>query len=295
LIVLLAGMATSLGAAAQWPAAGQLPAAGSALIAARNVRTQGCGAHPGISVVLRDSGALDAAALRWSRGGSLQSAVEQSGYREEQSAALHISGDAAALQQALASRYCAQLTDGRYIDLGSAQRSRDTWIIIAVPFASPVQADANEITSELLQQINRARARSRRCGDKTFPPAAPLQPNAQLRAAAEAHAQDMLNGNFFAHEGYNGSTPAQRVAATGYHYQIVGENIAFGPQSAAEAAAGWLASPEHCENIMDPRFSDSGIAYAANRSGTPRIYWVQVFASHPPRADPERASPAAIR
>jgi uncharacterized protein YkwD len=30
---------------------------------------------------------------------------------------------------------------------------------------------------------------------------------------------------------------------------------------------------------MDPRFSETGIAYAANSSGTPRIYWAQEFAA----------------
>jgi uncharacterized protein YkwD len=89
----------------------------------------------------------------------------------------------------------------------------------------------------------------------------------------------MLEHDYFAHQGYDGSTPAQRVAATGYRYQLVGENIAEGPQSAADAAAGWLASQEHCENIMDARFSESGVAYASNSSGAPRVYWVQEFAA----------------
>jgi len=89
----------------------------------------------------------------------------------------------------------------------------------------------------------------------------------------------MLSHNYFAHEGYDASTPAQRVAATGYRYQLIGENIASGPQSAAEAVAGWLTSPGHCENIMDARFTESGVAYAANSSGTPRVYWVQEFAA----------------
>ena len=89
----------------------------------------------------------------------------------------------------------------------------------------------------------------------------------------------MVSHDYFAHEGHDGSTPAQRVAATGYRYRLVGENLASGPQSAAQAVAGWLASPGHCENIMDARFSESGVAYAANSSGAPRVYWVQEFAA----------------
>jgi len=65
----------------------------------------------------------------------------------------------------------------------------------------------------------------------------------------------------------------------GYNYRIVGENIAFGPESVAEAVSGWLASPEHCLNIMDARFTETGFAYAANDRGAPRIYWVEDFGS----------------
>jgi uncharacterized protein YkwD len=262
-------------------AAGAAGAAGAStvLAAARNLRIQGCAGHPGIRVALRDSGVLDSAALQWSRGADLKTAVGQSGYREEQSAALHISGDASLLQQALQSRLCVQLTDRDFTDLGSVQRGHDTWIVIAAPFVPPAVADADEIAADLLLRINRARAQPRRCGSKAFPAAPPLQPSALLRRAAEAHTQDMLLHNYFAHEGYDGSTPAQRVAATGYRYQLIGENIAEGPQSAAEAAAGWLASPGHCENIMDARFTESGVAYGANNSGTPRVYWVQEFAA----------------
>src|SRR5580658_4713783 len=256
--------------------AGAAGGVGTVLTAARTLRLQGCNGHPGIRVALRDSGALDWAALRWSRGADLKGAVGQSGYREEQSAALHISGDASLLQQALGSRLCAQLTDRNFTDLGSVQRGHDTWIVIAAP---PAAANADEIAADLLLRVNRARAQPRRCGSKDFPAAPPLQPSALLRRAAEAHTQDMVSHDYFAHEGYDGSTPAQRVAATGYHYRLVGENLASGPQSAAEAVAGWLTSPGHCENIMDARFSESGVAYAANNSGTPRVYWVQEFAT----------------
>jgi uncharacterized protein YkwD len=277
-IILMVAL-TGVACAALRPTAGQGSAAGTALAAARSLRSQGCAGHLGIRAALRDSGALNAAAVQWSRGVNLKIAVEQSGYREQQSAALHVSGDTAAMQQALRNKLCAELTDRSFGDLGSTQRGQDTWIIIAAPFAPPARTDADEICSELLQRINRARAQPRRCGNKAFSPAAPLQPSALLRRAAEAHAQDMVSHNYFAHEGNDGSTPAQRITAAGYRYQIVGENIASGPQSAAETAEGWLASPAHCENIMDPRFSESGIAYAANGSGTPHIYWVQVFAA----------------
>jgi uncharacterized protein YkwD len=270
LLVLLSAASSALTAA---------PIPGSALTAARALRLQGCEGHAGIRVALRGSAALDAAALQWSRMSDLKAVIERSGYRAEQSAALHVSGGPGATQQALSSKLCPELTDRGFVDLGSAQRGQDTWIIIAAPFAPPARSDAVAVAAELLQRINLARARPRRCGNKSFAPAPPLQSNSLLRSAAEAHAQDMVSHDYFAHQGHDGSTPAQRVSATGYRYQLIGENIAAGPETAAQAADGWLASPAHCENIMEPRFTESGVGYAANTSGTPQIYWVQEFAA----------------
>ena len=69
------------------------------------------------------------------------------------------------------------------------------------------------------------------------------------------------------------------MRASGYRETLVGENIAYGPKSADEVVRGWLDSPGHCENIMDVRFSEVGIAYAAGSGSKPGLYWVQVFAA----------------
>lgn len=207
----------------------------------------------------------------------MNTAIAHSGYRDQELASIHVSGDPASLQQLLAARLCDTLLNPAFSDIGIAQRGPDTWMIFAVPFNPPAAAATGSVDTELLQRINQARAESRRCGGKLFPAAPPLQPNVLLRSAAEAHARDMLDHNYFAHEGYDGSNPAQRATAQGYRYRVIGENIASGPTTVAEAVAGWIASPEHCENLMDARFADSGVAFAASTRGPPRIYWVQEF------------------
>ncbi|HEY1724447.1 MAG TPA: CAP domain-containing protein [Steroidobacteraceae bacterium] len=253
---------------------------------ARELRRAGCDGHRGVHAPLRASGALNQAAVQWSRGLELRAAIVDSGYREQASAALHVSGDAVALKQSLDQRLCQALTTDSYVDLGVSQRGNDTWLILASPFTAPAQRDADRIAAELLARINAARAKSQRCGSRSFPPAPALRLNQLLNRAAQRHALDMLSHGYFEHEGSDGSTPAQRISTSGYAYRIVGENLASGPQTAAEALTGWLASPGHCENIMDPRFSESGIAYAANSRGAPRIFWVQEFAAP---ADARRA------
>jgi uncharacterized protein YkwD len=47
----------------------------------------------------------------------------------------------------------------------------------------------------------------------------------------------------------------------------------------AEVTQGWLDSPAHCENIMDPRFSEIGIAFAVNTASAEVVYWTQDFAA----------------
>lgn len=52
--------------------------------------------------------------------------------------------------------------------------------------------------------------------------------------------------------------------------------------TAHEAVDGWLASPGHCANIMDPRFVETGVALAIGREADRPIYWVQKYATPKP-------------
>jgi uncharacterized protein YkwD len=260
-------------------ASGSEAATAAVVAAARHVRSHGCPGGVAQRGALSESGALDGAAVHWASGISLRGAVQRSSYREEQSAALHVSGPPWNMQTALAAHFCLALTDPRMTDIGVAQQGRDSWIIVAEPFRAPPATAAAAVDAELLRRINQARAHARRCGARAFAAVPPLRLDLRLAHAADAHAEDMIERNYFAHLSPVGTTPAQRVAATGYRYRLVGENIASGPETPAEAVEGWLASPEHCENIMDPRFVVTGIGFAANQRGAPRIEWVQDFAA----------------
>jgi uncharacterized protein YkwD len=247
------------------------------LTAARAVRARGCGGHPGTASPLRTSIALDGAAVQWSRGTPLQTAITRSGYRQDQSARRQLSGSGPPLDSTLSEHLCAARTAAAVADIGIYQHGGGTWIVLAAPFEAPAPMSAEHVAAEVLQLVNAARGVARRCGGSDQPAVAPLQLNAQLAQAALAHAQDMLHYDYFDHTGHDGSSPAQRADAVGYRHRLIGENIALGPESAQEAVRGWLASPGHCENIMDGRFSELGVAFAVSRSGEPRIYWVQVF------------------
>ena len=159
------------------------------------------------------------------------------------------------------------------------------------PVPAPTRATAAEplLTAALsptqatraLQLINDVRARGIHCGDELFGPAPPVTLSGTLAGVALGHASDMAEKNYFEHVDPAGQSPADRVRAVGYSEKLVGENIAFGPKSVDEVVQGWLDSPGHCENIMDPRFAEMGLGLAAGRAKR-GLYWVQVLAE--PRA-----------
>ena len=135
------------------------------------------------------------------------------------------------------------------------------------------------LATRALQLVNNVRARGTRCGSELFGPAPPVTLSSTLGGVAFGHADDMATNNYFEHEDLQGKSPSDRVRATGYQEKLVGENIAYGPKSVDEVVQGWLDSPGHCENIMDPRFVEMGLGYATSHDSKHALYWVQVLAT----------------
>jgi len=249
-------------------------------------RTRGCAAAQP-RATLQDSSLLRQAALSLSRGNSLHAALAASGYRAAQSSAVHLSGAVSDAQvaRALSASYCSTLVDPHFSELGALRRGQQVWMVMAAPLVVPRLEDAAGVSRQILDLVNAARANGRRCGGKYYAPAAPLIFNPALTGAALAHSREMAHYGEFDHRGHDGSTPPVRVARAGYgRYRVVGENIAAGALTPREVTQGWLSSPAHCENIMDPRFVETGIAFAVNPTAREAVYWTQDFAAplHPP-------------
>lgn len=96
--------------------------------------------------------------------------------------------------------------------------------------------------------------------------------NATLEAAARAHANDMVQRNFFSHSGSNGSTVGKRVRALGYRYCIVAENISKGHRTQTAVMQGWANSSGHYRNMVNRKVSEFGLANVGD-------VWVMVLAS----------------
>jgi uncharacterized protein YkwD len=132
---------------------------------------------------------------------------------------------------------------------------------------------------QVLEAVNAARATPRRCGTSEHAAAGPVRWNAQVELAALAHAQYLQQHNLFSHTGANGSSVGDRVTATGYVWQTVGENIAAGYPDLAAVVQGWIDSPSHCVNVMSGNFTDLGVVVVPGTSAnTYRNYWAMVLA-----------------
>lgn len=138
-----------------------------------------------------------------------------------------------------------------------------------------------EFEDEVLVLTNEERSAGATCGDTSYPPADPLQSDTRLREAARCHSVDMAENNFVGHEGSDGSDVSDRVDETGYQWLLVGENVASGQMTPQQVVDGWMDSPGHCENIMDPDFEDLGVGYVYEDDDDLDYYhyWTQVFAT----------------
>jgi uncharacterized protein YkwD len=282
------------------------------LSAVQVLREGGCGGVTPATRALRHESALDAVAQQWAGGLPLAAAAERGGYLALATSGLHVSSSDAGILEVLRRSACHTVTSQDLRALGVYRQGLESWIVMsadyrvaylppasarAAPYIPPTQSPpppaarveaerapvprnppAAVLANQALQLVNEVRARGATCGARRFAPAPPLVSSGTLANVAFGHADDMAEHDYFEHSDLNGHSPADRVRAVGYREKVVGENIAYGPKSVEDVVQGWLDSPGHCENIMDPRFAEMGIAYATGRSGRHGLYWVQVLA-----------------
>ncbi|OAB55871.1 hypothetical protein AY599_08440 [Leptolyngbya valderiana BDU 20041] len=104
-----------------------------------------------------------------------------------------------------------------------------------------------------------------------------LQPEARLRAAAEAHGRDMAARGYFGHDSPEGETLKERLARVGYAFRFAGENLAGGQETPHEVLEDWQKSPGHDEILLSPLAREAGLAFLPNPAGEPiERLWVLV-------------------
>jgi uncharacterized protein YkwD len=103
---------------------------------------------------------------------------------------------------------------------------------------------------------------------------APVRGCGPLRRSAQGYAGVMASTNTYGHTGPDGSLPWDRIRAQGYAWRTAAEDIAAGQASIDEVMRGWISSPGHYVNLVNPDFRHIGFGYALNPKSTYTGYWV---------------------
>lgn len=140
--------------------------------------------------------------------------------------------------------------------------------ITPTPVLNAQGVDVAAHEAELLQLINTLRVQNN---------CLPLALEPRLEQAAQAHAEDMRNGQFVDHLGSDGAQYQDRLDRVGYPYQLYGENIAAFFATPQEVMQAWTEGDEipdgpHRTNILNCLYTETGIGLAYRDDGYP--YWV---------------------
>jgi uncharacterized protein YkwD len=139
-------------------------------------------------------------------------------------------------------------------------------VAVAAPAPAPAPADA--VLADALAQTNLYRA-----GNGV----ANLVWDERLAAAAARHSADQAAVATLTHTGSDGSSPKSRMREAGYPARWWAENAASGYPTANDVVWGWMNSPGHARNILNPSAVHVGIAVAYAADGTP--FWTMDLGS----------------
>lgn len=106
----------------------------------------------------------------------------------------------------------------------------------------------------------------------------PLSVSPTLTAVAQAKANDMAAKGYFAHTSPQGLDPWHWFTQEGYAFEYAGENLAIDFSDSADVNRAWMNSPTHRENLLDPDYTEIGIATAQGMyQGKMTVFVVQAF------------------
>lgn len=135
----------------------------------------------------------------------------------------------------------------------------------------PSSADPDQAERQMVALVNRDRARAGLHAVAVDP---------RLTAIARAHSRDMVDHDFVGHVSPRTGTAMDRVHRAGLAPELVLENVGRA-YAAEEAESGFLASPGHRGNLLDPRarLLGVGIVFGPAVTGTRPMFVTQLFTS----------------
>jgi uncharacterized protein YkwD len=87
-----------------------------------------------------------------------------------------------------------------------------------------------------------------------------LKESEKLDLAAALKINDMVANDYFDHVSPQGVSPWYFLKKSGYIYQSAGENLALNFKDSEKVEEAWMQSPSHRQNIINPQFTEIGVA-----------------------------------
>lgn len=137
-------------------------------------------------------------------------------------------------------------------------------LFLALLAGAPVRSQAQDEAHRIFEFTNQDRAQRG---------LAALRWDDALAAAAQAHAERMVQASALSHQYPGEADLTERAAAAGAHFRSIAENIALGP-SPQSIDEEWMHSPPHRANILDSKMDALGVA-VVRQGGT--LYAVEDF------------------
>lgn len=134
--------------------------------------------------------------------------------------------------------------------------------------------EPEQAEESLLDLLNRDRAAHR---------LSPLRLDRRLTSVARAHSREMASTGVVAHVSPRTGNVADRLKRVGLEPQLAAENVGRAG-SASQAERGFMSSPGHRANILDPIVTTVGIGVAAGpeENGAFPLYFTQIFTTRLP-------------
>ncbi len=129
--------------------------------------------------------------------------------------------------------------------------------------------EIESLEQQCLDEVNKVRQARR------LPP---LNFYEDLLSVARGYSRRMAEQHFFSHNDPEGRTVRERVDEADIRWRIVGENLAYSNgyiNPVAASLSGWMESPGHRRNILDPDYNLTAIGVWIGPDGT--VYFTEIF------------------
>jgi len=129
--------------------------------------------------------------------------------------------------------------------------------------------EIESLEQQCLEEVNRVRRRNGLPRLNFYEDLLPL---------ARDYSRRMAEHNFFSHNDPEGRSVRERVDEADIKWRMVGENLAYSNGYVNPVAAslhGWMGSPGHRANILEPDFTLTAIGVWIKPDGT--VYFTEIF------------------